>query len=169
MNAVRVSSSRGQPPHSAATGAASRRSSNDLAVAGPKLARLQQARDRLVAGGRWSNRDGLIFTHALGGPLHHRVVGDAFRIRVGRCPSIARISFHGMRHTYATMLLTEGVPLEVISKMLGHADINVTLRVYAHLDPKRAAVAAGRIDAALSEAMRRRLATLDDQEGQEAR
>jgi len=53
--------------------------------------------------------------------------------------------------------------------MLGHADINVTLRVYAHLDPKRAAVAAGRIDAALSEAMRRRLATLDDQEGQEAR
>ncbi len=94
---------------------------------------------------------------------------DAFRIRVGRCPSIARLNFHGMRHTYATMLLTEGVPLEVISKMLGHADINVTLRVYADLDPKRAAVAAGRIDAALSEAMRRRLATLDDQEGQEAR
>lgn len=37
----------------------------------------------------------------------------------------------------------------MISKVLGHADYGTTLKVYAHLDPKRAKAAAGRIDVAL--------------------
>jgi hypothetical protein len=46
-------------------------------------------------------------------------------------------------------MLTEGEELAVISKVLGHADYGATLKVYAHLDPKPAKAAAGRIDAAL--------------------
>jgi len=44
---------------------------------------------------------------------------------------------------------TAGEELAVISKVLGHADYSTTLRVYAHLDPARAKLAAARIDAVL--------------------
>jgi integrase len=59
------------------------------------------------------------------------------------------IPIHDLRHACATLLLTAGEELAVISKVLGHADYSTTLKVYAHLDPKRAKAAAGRIDAAL--------------------
>jgi integrase len=41
------------------------------------------------------------------------------------------------------------ISMAVISKVLGHADYGTTLKVYAHLDSKRARAAASRIDAAL--------------------
>ena len=42
-----------------------------------------------------------------------------------------------MRHTFATTVtLTQGVPLETVSKMLGHADIRTT-QVYARVTPKK--------------------------------
>jgi hypothetical protein len=47
------------------------------------------------------------------------------------------------------LLLTAGEELAVISKVLGHSDYGSTLKVCAHLDPKRARAAANRIDAAL--------------------
>ncbi len=42
----------------------------------------------------------------------------------------------------------------MISTVLGHSDYGTTLKVYAHLDPKRARAAAGRIDAALGRTLR---------------
>ena len=41
---------------------------------------------------------------------------------------------HAARHTAATLMLKRGVPLEVVSKILGHASIAVTADIYAHLD-----------------------------------
>lgn len=46
------------------------------------------------------------------------------------------ISFHELRHTYASMLAQRGVDLLIISKLLGHADIRITSRHYAHLCDK---------------------------------
>ena len=46
------------------------------------------------------------------------------------------ISFHELRHTYASMLAQFGVDLLSISKLLGHADIRITSRHYAHLCDK---------------------------------
>jgi integrase/recombinase XerD len=40
---------------------------------------------------------------------------------------------HWFRHTAATRMLRDGVPVEVVSKLLGHADITTTLEVYGHL------------------------------------
>ena len=45
------------------------------------------------------------------------------------------VSCHTLRHTFATRCFEKGIPLEVISKELGHADITVTARVYVHLLP----------------------------------
>ena len=42
------------------------------------------------------------------------------------------ISFHGARHTFGTLFLTEGVPLESVSKMMGHKNIKTT-QIYAKI------------------------------------
>jgi integrase len=48
-------------------------------------------------------------------------------------PLVPRITFHGLRHTYATLALYSGMqPLE-LSRRLGHADTAITMRVYAHV------------------------------------
>ncbi len=46
---------------------------------------------------------------------------------------IPEISFHGLRHTHASQLIDAGVDIVTISKRLGPAGPDVTLRVYAHL------------------------------------
>jgi integrase len=44
-------------------------------------------------------------------------------------------SFHILRHTYASRLAMRGVPIAVIAAQLGHADLRITTRHYAHLAP----------------------------------
>ena len=44
-------------------------------------------------------------------------------------------SFHILRHTYASRLAMRGVPMAVIAAQLGHADLRITMRHYAHLAP----------------------------------
>ena len=41
--------------------------------------------------------------------------------------------FHNLRHSAASLLLAEGVPVKVVSEMLGHSDVATTLRIYAHV------------------------------------
>ncbi len=43
------------------------------------------------------------------------------------------VTLHGLRHTCGSILLTRGVPLIVVSRHVGHADPNITARVYAHV------------------------------------
>jgi len=52
------------------------------------------------------------------------------------------VSPHDLRHTYATLALRRGVPVEVVSKVLGHARVSITLDVYRHVldNERRAAV-----------------------------
>jgi integrase len=95
--------------------------------------------------------DGLIFTTDAGEPLNDRVVTWAFGQAIKRA-GVRPVRFHDCRHACATLLLTAGEDLEVISRVLGHSDLGTTLRVYAHLDPKRARTAANRIDGALGRA-----------------
>jgi integrase/recombinase XerD len=62
----------------------------------------------------------------------------------------ARVGFdfdpHWLRHSMATRALRDGVPLEVVSKLLGHSSTTVTEQVYGHLtveDARKALEAAG--------------------------
>ena len=48
---------------------------------------------------------------------------------------IGRIRFHGLRHTYATLLLMQGESLVYVSKQLGHSSIKITVDVYCHWIP----------------------------------
>jgi integrase len=56
---------------------------------------------------------------------------------------------HELRHTHATHLLLAGVPIEVVSKRLGHANSSITLRTYSHLLPGSGELALAAIEQAL--------------------
>jgi integrase len=47
--------------------------------------------------------------------------------------ALPHLTPHDLRHTYATLALRSGVPVEVVSKNLGHADIATTYRIYRHV------------------------------------
>ena len=49
------------------------------------------------------------------------------------------VSFHILRHTYGSLLARKGVPLQIISVAMGHADTRMTQRHYAHLSPDHVA------------------------------
>jgi integrase len=61
-------------------------------------------------------------------------------LRLAGLPKETR--FHDLRHTAASLLLGEGVPVPVVSQLLGHADSGITLRVYAHTLPDHMGTAA---------------------------
>ena len=49
---------------------------------------------------------------------------------------LKHIRVHDLRHSYASMLVNSGIPIEVISRLMGHASVEVTWKVYSHLYPK---------------------------------
>src|SRR5680860_1360444 len=52
------------------------------------------------------------------------------------------IGLHGTRHTHATMLLRDGVPVPAVAQRLGHEDAAITLSTYTHFVPADDALAA---------------------------
>lgn len=46
-----------------------------------------------------------------------------------------KVSPHGLRHTYCSILLSQNVPIQTVSKYMGHSDSTVTLKVYSHFIP----------------------------------
>jgi len=64
-------------------------------------------------------------------------------------PKFRKIRFHDLRHSCATLLRREGVPMEDIQKWLGHSDITTTERLYAHFEDLIHLKTAQRIENAL--------------------
>lgn len=59
---------------------------------------------------------------------------------------LPKIRLHDLRHTYASILISEGVDIVTISKSLGHADVSVTLNIYSHLLQKPAKEAVNKLE-----------------------
>jgi len=47
--------------------------------------------------------------------------------------NLPHVTMHGLRHTCASMLINDGIPIAEVSAQLGHASIDITLRTYTHL------------------------------------
>ncbi|MHB8927112.1 MAG: site-specific integrase [Bacillota bacterium] len=92
--------------------------------------RLGQTEERLVAT-KYSGRD-LVFAGSSGEVLDPRAVSRLFERRLKKA-GLPPIRFHDIRHTFATIALEAGVPLKVVSEMLGHEKISTTGDVYQHV------------------------------------
>jgi integrase len=63
---------------------------------------------------------------------------------------LPQVRFHDLRHTCATLLLSKNVNPKVVSEMLGHASIAITLDTYSHVLPDMQDSAARAMEEALS-------------------
>lgn len=104
----------------------------------------KQQQLRKEAGDIWSEH-GLIFTTNNGTPIHPRNLLRDFRILL-KDADLPQIRFHDLRHTAASLMLNNGIPVIVVSRRLGHAKASITLDVYEHLIPSMQAEAAELMD-----------------------
>lgn len=72
--------------------------------------------------------------HSLGDPLRMGAVSRDF-YRLIEELGLKRITFHGLRHTCATLLLHASIPVHVVSERLGHRGVEITMNVYGHVLP----------------------------------
>jgi integrase len=89
---------------------------------------------RLQWGGAWPDSD-FVFTTPIGTPVDPANFRRT-HLHVCDVAGLGARRFHALRHTWATLALAEGVPLEVVSKNLGHAGLAITADVYAHVGEK---------------------------------
>lgn len=108
----------------------------------------RQAFDRATAGPRWVESR-LVFATGTGTPLDPRNVIRSWH-RLLNAHGLTRRPFHTCRHTAASLLLAEGVPLKVVQEVLGHSLLSTTADIYAHLTPAAFQEAADAMERALS-------------------
>ncbi len=94
--------------------------------------RTEQAK-ALRAAGR-TNKLGLVFTGTDGGLLHPHLASQAFA-RAHRNLAVTPIRLHDLRHTHASLLLRDRVPIKVVSERLGHSNPAFTMTTYQHVLP----------------------------------
>lgn len=106
---------------------------------GPALRehRRRQSEERLAIGAEWVDT-GHVFTTPVGTVIDPGNVYHWWR-RLTERTGIGARRLHATRHTCATLLLDQGVPLEVVSAVLGHAGLAITADIYARptMDAKR--------------------------------
>ncbi len=77
----------------------------------------------------------LVFPNEIGDPLLIGNVGKRFFDRIVAKAGLPKIRLYDLRHTSATMLLSEGEHPKVVAERLGHASTNLTLDTYSHVLP----------------------------------
>jgi len=85
--------------------------------------------------------DDYLFPTTTGTPTHPDSLSGAFN-RLIASADVPRVRLHDLRHTHATLLLKEGVPIKVVSERLGHATPGFTMATYQHVLPGMQAEAA---------------------------
>ena len=109
----------------------------------------RQQEERIRAGSAWSDMD-LVFANTVGRPLQPgNIRGRSFEPLLERA-GLPRMRFHDLRHTAATLLLGAGIHPKVVSEMLGHSSVTITLDLYSHVTPTMQQQAASVLDSLLS-------------------
>lgn len=120
---------------------------SDAVIPLPKLTRAvllehqeQQAKMRADAGELWTDRD-LVFTTSIGTPIEPRSLNTHWEGIRGQA-GLPGVRLHDLRHTVVSLLLELGTPPHVVQAIARHADLDVTMRIYAHtnLDTMREAL-----------------------------
>jgi integrase len=107
----------------------------------------RQILERVGVGEAWQEW-GLVFCEPDGTPLSRYSVTRRFQAILANA-GIPKHRFHDLRHTCATLLLVQGVPLRVVMEILGHSQMATTADIYSHVLPVLMADAAAKMDLAL--------------------
>ena len=93
---------------------------------------IRQNTRRDAAGRRWTHLN-LVFASQLGTPLDAADVQRSFRA-VAKAAGLVATDWtpRELRHSFVSLLSSSGVPIEDISRLVGHVSINVTEKVYRH-------------------------------------
>lgn len=104
----------------------------------------QQTENRLKFGTAWHNGE-YVFLHEDGKPISSQRPYKWFTNFLKR-HNLPKITFHQLRHTNASLLISSGEDIVTVSGRLGHADKNVTLNTYSHIIKSKEAQVANKMD-----------------------
>ena len=104
----------------------------------------QQNENRLKFGTAWQNGQ-YVFLHEDGSPISTQLPYKWFTKFLNR-HNLPKITFHQLRHTNASLLISSGEDIVTVSGRLGHADKNVTLNTYSHIIKSKEAQVANKMD-----------------------
>ncbi|HUF39791.1 MAG TPA: site-specific integrase, partial [Anaerolineales bacterium] len=96
----------------------------------------------------WQEND-MVFPSQVGTPIDRDNLRRYFK-RSLKAAGLPPIRFHDLRHTAASLMLNNGIPVIVVSKRLGHSRPSMTLDVYGHLIPRQQQEAALLMDQLLT-------------------
>jgi len=99
-------------------------------VLSPGLARM--LREHKMAS-KFKGVDDLVFPSGTGRPQNGRNVARRGLEKALAEAELGKLRFHDLRHTYASLLIAEGLNVVFVSRQMGHSSPDITLRVYSHL------------------------------------
>jgi integrase len=108
----------------------------------------RQELEKRLAGTKWQET-GHVFTSTIGTPIDDRKILKEFNALVSAA-KLPKQRFHDLRHACISLLGAQGVPLKVISEIVGHSDVRLTQNVYQHVYQEAKREAAGIMDALLA-------------------
>ncbi len=106
----------------------------DMTVMALQEWREYQKEAKSLCGNAWTTIYGdLVFTTGLGNPVDYGNLIRQLRRILKRANLNEKLRVHDLRHTFATLMLERGVHVLVVSKLLGHSSVEITLRIYGHV------------------------------------
>ena len=121
---------------------------SSAAITALRAHRVRQLEERLVAGSAWQEQN-LVFTNTKGGIYDPSNLVSEFHKALQRA-ELPKINFHKLRHTCASLLISQGVHMRVIQDLLGHSDFYLTMNTYSHVIPEQKREAADKMDRLLA-------------------
>jgi integrase len=92
---------------------------------------MMRGQQRIDAEKEWKEM-GFVFTNRHGGPVAPERIHKIHKAALKKA-KLPDIRFHDLRHTAATLLIAKGVPLRMVSEILGHSTPQFTMSVYGHV------------------------------------
>lgn len=114
-----------------------------------RAAKASQAEARLRVGRAWQDT-GFVFTTEIGTPRDPRGALRALKTAAKSAGLPASVGLHTLRHSAASTMLAAGVPLKVVSDVLGHSSVSITGDIYGHVAPEVAADALAKLETAFA-------------------
>lgn len=93
--------------------------------------RKKQQEEIATLGDKWQDKDNAIFTSFMGTRIKPDTISTWFPkwiVKIG----LPRITFHGLRHTAASLLIAYGATAAEVANLLGHSTIGTTMNIYVH-------------------------------------